>query len=415
MNSHLLIERLETARPVTAVVPRDIDRAWNAFQDATRPSGRRRYRRGIIIGAGTLVSLGAAAALIIGLPPGAPSSNAAAATLHNAAIADASSAALPSLAAGQFYYQEDQVAMDCTFASGTSPLIKYVSDGTLQSWTSPNSAGQIVITPTPVDQGGSHFATSDDEAAWEAAGKPFVPCALASPTNTLIGNPANADTQGSLGGYSATISGYSAFGVILGFVKVATPIQENGVPSLILTGNQTSTLSAGSDIANLTSDVSQLESMLASGEINADGSVSATPQLCPVNALPGAGTGCDTNQQLALIRELLQLPNASAKFGSVLYQVLAQMPGAFVVSNATDNFGNVGTSVTVPVDVGATTTGDFQVLIDPTTGNLLSSTDLLRAGYGIATSATPFAPDASISYGAISVVDGLGTTPSSSN
>jgi hypothetical protein len=285
----------------------------------------------------------------------------------------------------------------------------------MESWTSPNSAGQIVITPAPVDQGGSHFATSADEDAWVAAGKPFVPCALASPTNTLLGNPANADTQGSLGGYSATVSGYSAFGVILGFDKVATPTQENGVPSLILRGGQSTALSAGNNVTNLPSDVSQLMSMLADGEINADGSVSNTPQVCPVNALPGAGTGCDTNQQLALIKEILQLPDASAKFGSVLYQVLAQMPGATVATNVADSFGNTGTSVTVPVDVGSTTTGDFQVLINPATGTLLSSTDLLRAGYGIGSSATPFAPDASISYGAISVVDGLGAVPSTSN
>jgi hypothetical protein len=344
--------------------------------------------------------------------PGTSPLSAAAATLQRAALADASSAALPGLGAGQYYYQEAEVAMDCIFASPTSPLIRYVSTGTVQSWTSPNAAGQIVITPSAMGQNGSHFATPADEAAWVAAGKPFVPCALASPSNTLMGNPANTETQGSLGGYSATVSGYSAFGVILGDAKVATPVDVNGVPSLLLSGASNTALSAGVNVANLPSDVSQLATMIANGEINADGSVSTTPQVCPVNAMPGAGTGCDTNQQLALIKGLLQLPNASAKFGSVLYQVLAEMPGATVTTNATDAFGNNGTSVTVPVNVGTTTTGGLQVLIDPTTGTLLSSTELLRAGFGIGSNVTLFPPDASMSYGPISVVPGSGALPS---
>lgn len=376
---------------------------------------RPRTRRYQVIGVSSLATVGAAVALIVGLLPGSSPLSAAGATLKHAALADASSAALPSLGAGQYYYQQAQVAMDCVFASPTSSLIRYVSTGTVQSWTSPNEAGQIVITPSAMGLSGSHFATPADEAAWVAAGKPFVPCALASPSNTLNGNPANADTQGSLGGYSATVSGYSAFGVILGDAKVATPVDENGVSSLLLSGAANTAVSAGVNVTNLPGDVSQLATMIASGEINTDGSVSTTPQVCPWNAIPGAGTGCDTNQQLALIKELLQLPDASAKFGSVLYQVLAEMPGATVTANSTDAFGNNGTSVTVPVNVGTITTGGFEVLIDPTTGTLLSSTDLLRAGFGIGSNTTLFPPDAIISYGAISVVRSVGILPSATN
>ncbi len=410
-----LDDLLRSLDPLTEELDQEIARRRNAVwtqvvaqEEPARPPVRRRRLTAV----SSLATVGAAVALVFGLLPGTAPLNAAAATLHRAALADASSATLPMLTAGQYYYQEAQVSMDCTFASEKSPLIEYVSEGTMESWTSPDGTGQIVITPTPVDQGGSHFATPADEAAWVAAGKPFVPCALSSPSNTLNGNPANANTQGNLGGYAATVSGYSAFGVILGDAKVATPVNENGVPSLILSGDQNTALSAGANVANLPSDVSQLVTMLANGEINTDGSISTTPQVCPWNAMPGVGTGCDTNQQLALIKELLQLPDASAKFGSVLYQVLAQMPGATVVTSATDSFGNTGTSVTVPVNVGTTTTGGFQVLISPTTGTLLSSTDLLRAGYGIGTNSTLFPPDASIGYGPISVVQGIGTLPS---
>jgi hypothetical protein len=411
MSNQTLIDRLEAVTPVTSVTPSDVDRAWDEFEAIALAAQRRLVRRRTLVVTGSLASLGAVAALIVGLLPSAPTPSAAAATLRSAAMADASSAALPSLAFGQYYYQEAQVAMDCTFASAGIPFIRYVSTGTIQSWTSPNSAGEMVITPTPVSQGGSHFATPGDEAEWVAAGKPFVPCALWSPSNSLDGNPANAIP----GGYAAAVSGYSGFGVILGDAKVASPIDENGIPALILNGSASAGLSADTNVASLPSDVSQLMSMLANGEINVDGSVSSTPQTCPVNAMPGAGTGCDINQQLALIKELLQLPDASAKLGSVLYQVLAQMPGASVVTNASDCFGNRGTSVTVPVLVGTTTTGGFQVLIDPATGTLLSSSDLLRAGFGIGNGGELFPPDASISYGPISVVAGLGTVPSKSN
>jgi hypothetical protein len=392
-------------------IARRRDAVWSQVVGPEAPE-RSRIRRRRLIGAGSLATVAVATALVVGLLPGTAPLSATAATLHRAAVADASSAALSVLASGQYYYQKAQVAMDCTFASGTSPLIEYVSEGTMESWTSPNSTGQIVITPTPVSLGGSHFSTPADEAAWVAAGKPFVPCALLSPANALIGNPANADTSGSLGGYAATVSGYSGLGVILGFARQARPVYEGGIPLLILNGDQNAANSIGTNVANLPSNVSQLVTMLANGEINSDGSVATSPQVCPFNAIAGAGTGCDTNQQLALIKELLQLPDASAKFGSVLYQVLAQMPGATVATNATDSFGDTGTSVTVPVIVGTTTTGGFQVLISPTTGALLSSTDLLRAGYGIGTKAAPFPPDASISYGPISVVQSIGTLPS---
>jgi hypothetical protein len=390
------------------------DSIWALIVAQQAPTSRP-FRRPLLIGASSLATVGVVITLTLGLLPGTAPLGAAADSLHRAAVADASSATLPTLAADQYYYQKAQVAMDCTFASKSSPLIRYVSVGTIESWTSPNSTGQIVITPTPVSQGGSHFATSADEAAWISAGRPFVPCALSSPSNTLSGNPANANTEGNLGGYSATISGYSAFGVILGDAVAAAPVIEGGVPALILRGTGNDRLAEGTNVAQLPSDVTLLMSMLSSGEINPDGSASTSPQVCPINALPDQRVGCNTNQQLALIKELLQLPDASAKFGSVLYQVLAQMPGATVTTNVTDSFGNVGTSVSVPVVVGSTETGAFQVLIDPSTGGLLSNSDLLRAGYGIGTITTPFPSYASISYGPITVVQGVGMPPKATN
>jgi hypothetical protein len=163
-------------------------------------------------------------------------------------------------------------------------------------------------------------------------------------------------------------------------------------------------------VTNLPSDVAQIAAMLANGEISTDGSTSSTPQVCPVDAVANAAPGCDTNQQLSLIEQLLQLPEASAKFGSVLYDILAQMPGATVTANTTDSFGNTGSTVTVPVGGSAAAVSELQVVLDPNSGALLSSTALDRVATDGTISAT-FSPEAAISYGPVSVVQSTGALP----
>ena len=390
------------------------DEVWTQVIAQREPT-RSRIRRRRLIGASSLATVGAAIALVVGLLPGSAPPSAAAATLHQAALADASSVALPTLASGQYYYQEAQVTMTCEFAGtkalGSDPWIAYISKGTMQSWTATDGSGQIVITPTPVNEGGSHFATSADQSKWVAQGKPFVPCALAGASNQLGGNPANANTQSTYGGSATSVVGYGGFGFILGMAQVATPVTVNGNPeSLVIGAGQTKYLSQGVNITNLPGNVGQIASMLANGEINTDGSVSSTPKVCPVDAVPNAAPGCDTNQQLALIEQLLQLPEASAKFGSVLYEILAQMPGATVATNTTDSFGNTGSTVTVPLGGSVTSDSEFQVVLDPTSGALLSSTALSRVAPDGTTSAT-YSPEAAISYGPISVVQGIGALP----
>lgn len=393
------------------------DAVWTQVMANGAPTLSRRRRR--LIGVGSLATVGAAIALIISLVPATIPLSAAAATLQRAALADASSATLPTLADGQYYYQESQVTMTCEFtgtkATGANPWIAYISEGTMQSWTSSDGSGQIVITPAPVNEGGSHFATPADESKWVAQGRPFVPCALASADNQLGGNPANVNRQSTYGGFATSVAGYGGFGFILGFSRVATPVTVNGNHNALVIGaGQTKILGQGANITKLPEDVGQIASMLANGEINADGSVSSTPQVCPVDTVANAAPGCDTNQQLALIQQLLQLPEASAKLGSVLYDILAQMPGATVAANTTDSFANTGSTVTVPVGGLATSESEFQVVLDPSTGALLSSTVLSRVGVDGVTGST-YSPEASISYGAISVVQGIGTLPGTTN
>lgn len=391
------------------------DAVWSRVVAEQLPA-RSRTRRRRVIGASSLATVGAAVALVIGFLPGTAPLGAAAATLHRAALADASSASLPTLADGQYFYQKAQVTMTCEFSSasstGSDPWITYVSNGTMQSWTSSGGNGRIVITPMPVNEGGSHFATAADESKWISEGKPFVPCALANASNQLGGNPANLNQQSTYGGFAYSVSGFGGFGFVLGAAKVATPVSVNGSPvSLVIGAGQNQILSQGANITNLPKDVGQIASMLANGEINTDGSVSSTPQACPADLAANAAPGCDTNQQLALIEQLLQLPEASAKFGSVLYDVLAQMPGATVATNITDTFGNIGSTVTVPVGGSVTSTSEFQVVLNPASGALLSSTALSRIGVDGTTRAT-YSPEAAISYGPIAVVNSIGTLPS---
>jgi hypothetical protein len=384
------------------------DGVWDRVLAQVTPSKHRIRRH--LIAAGSVATAGAAAALVVALLPSNSPPNAAAATLHRAALNDAAVVTLPSLEAGQYYYQETQITLTCSFAgmtsSGWGPWVTYDADATMQSWTAPNLPGQISITPTAIGQGGSHFASPSDETNWVAEGKPFIPCSFQGPptlpNSTITGvspslSPVPAEPE--------SIESFNGFGFML-------PAQNTTPPSPTSVGAPTSV--AANSLLALPDDVSQIQAMLANGEINPDGSVSTTPQVCPMDAASGAAPGCNTNQQLTLIEQLLRWPEASAKLGSVLYQVLEQMLGAVVTTNTTDSFGNTGTTLTVPEGESANRSEEFQVVLDPATGALLSSTLLGNTNPNGTTNAT-YTPGAALSYGPVDVVSGLGTLPTSSN
>jgi hypothetical protein len=363
---------------------------------ATHDGGRRRRTRRRLLGVGSLAAVVATALVITGLAPGTAPANVAAADLTAAAQADAAAAILPTLGPGQFLYEKSAVSMVCGFSSPSMPkneTLTYVSNGTLESWTGSDGTGKVVITPSAVDANGSHFGTPQEHAQWLAAGSPFIPCALANSSNTLGGNPANVN-PGPSGGYVESGTGFAGFGFDLGSATVSTE------------------LASGTSVNNLPTDVAQISSMLANGEINTDGSVSTTPQTCPSGSGgAGAPLGCTTEQQLMVIEALLQLPDASAKLGAVLYDVMAQMPGASDVGAVTDTLGRTGTGIVVPVGTGE----EFEVILDPVTGVLLSSTALIASNTNVAlsqTSTSSYMPIAQMTYGTIAVVQGVGTVPS---
>lgn len=378
---------------ITNVTQSHQDEIWQTIVASladVAPSHRRRarrIRRSWSIGA-LGASIGLAATLLVTL--GSTPISAVAATLKSAAAADSGAAVLPTLSAGQFYYQQSQVSLVCQFggtnmAPGES-LLTYVANGTMQSWTADGS-GKVVITPAAIGADGSHFATPADEARWIALGKPFIPCALYDSSNRLDGNPANANHQSVYGGYAATVSGYNTFGVSLA------------------SATQTSLLSATTSINNLPQSAAAISTLLANGQIGTDGTVSASPQTCPiVVGSSGGATGCTASEQLSILEQFLQLPDTSAKLGSVLYQVLENLPGAKLVGPVTTADGVTGTAVRVPSSANAT----FQVVLDPTSGALLSCSELLTAN-GVTSSV------GSISYGPVQVVQGQSAAPSITN
>lgn len=370
------------------------DEIWQSIvasltADAPQPVRRVRHaRRSWSIGVlGTSVAVAATLLVTLGSVP----TSAVAATLKAAAAADTNAAAFPTLSAGQYYYQESQVSLVCQFA-GTNmapgeSLLTYIANGTMQSWTAADGSGRVVITPAAVGADGSHFATSADEARWIALGKPFIPCALYDSSNQLDGNPANANRQSVYGGYAATVNGYDSFGISLA------------------SASQTSLLNATAGINNLPQSAAAISTLLADGQINTDGSLNSSPQACPVlDASSSSAPGCTPREQLAVLEQLLQLPDASAKMGSALYQVLASLPGATLVGPVTTADGVAGTAVSVP----SGTNTAFQVVLDPTSGAVLSCSELLTLN-GVTSSV------GSISYGPVQVVQGQIAAPALTN
>ena len=379
---------------LTNVTQSHRDEIWHTIvtslvKDPPRNTQRTRHaRRSWSIGA-LGASAVAAATLLVTL--GSVPTSAVAATLKVAAAADTHTAVLPMLSSGQYFYQEAQVSLVCQFGSPNmaqgESLLTYVANGTMQSWTATDGSGKVVITPSAIGAGGSHFATPADEARWVALGKPFIPCALSDSSNQLGGNPANANHQSVYGGYAATVSGYGGFGISLA------------------SASQTSLLNATTSINNLPQSAAMISTLLANGQIGADGSLSSSPQVCPVlDGSGGSAPGCTPSEQLSVLEQLLQLPDASAKMGSVLYQVMENLPGATLVGPVTTADGTAGTAVLVP----SGTNTAFQVVLDPASGALLSCSELL-------TSSDVTSPIGSISYGPVQIAQGQGVAPAIAN
>jgi hypothetical protein len=356
------------------------DLIWRMIAPSLVQERTHRVRRQRVVGA---VGASVAASVVLAATlVGAPMS-AVASTLNAAARADARSAVLTPIGSRRFYYQQSMISLSCQVATPSMSLtatpITYIANGTIQSWTNAQGAGRVVITPSRIGANGSHFATPRDKRRWEALGKPFIPCALADSANLLGSKPANATG----GGSSTTLSGFGGFGFFL------------------TSASQTNLVDAATSINNLPSNSAELTAMLSNGEIDLNGSISDSPQACPyLDGSSGSSLGCTPSEELAVLEQLIQLPDASAKLGSVMYKVLAEMPGATLVGSVDTSNGTVGTEVQVPTGADES----FDVVLNASSGALMSCSELLTR-HGVTTSI------GSVTYGSVQVARNLGVVP----
>jgi hypothetical protein len=383
VNFNDLDEMIGSLDPVSPAMSIDIaehrDDVWRSIESSIGTPRTHRGRSRLVV-AGSVVTLGAAAALVIGLLPGSAPLSAAASTLARAAQRDAGSANLPPLSAGQYYYQSSFVSQTCAFAGEVTPSdpspqwIDFVTTGTRETWTASDGTGDVRASPNPSGVDGSGFATPQDQATWTAEGQPYNLCDQA--------DPASPGTQ--LGG---SLTGYDGFGYAL---AVAADTQ----------------LTAGTSVNNLPTNASTLAQMMANGEINVDGSVSTAPQPCPFGSPSATGpTGCSVEEQAELITRLLQLPDASAKLGSALFAILSQLPGSQLVGPATNAYGQVGTEITEPLGQDEL----LKVVVNTTSGALLETE--VTSTPSAATNPYTVPLDVKASYGTIEVVNGSGVRP----
>jgi hypothetical protein len=359
------------------------DAIWSTILERSIQRSKHRRRWQLVGSSAFAVAL--AGGLVGGLLPATTSLSAAATLLHKDATLDASAANLPTLGAGDYYHESSSVQMFCGFNGPSTasdpipPSILYVTTGVRNTWTS-DTGGKVDVIVNPTGVGGSNFATTADEAQWVAEGKPENAC---NPDGTSTGEP---------GG----VSFYGGFG----FAFQADSSQQSD---------------AGEAINELPSDPATLGQMLELGEINQNGTTSPTPQVCPwVMFAPGAAvqptqppapagtpTGCSPIQEAQLIVALMQLPDASAKLGSTLYTLLAQMPGSTLAGTTNVN-GIEGTVVTLPLGANET----LSVVIDPETGALLRCT-VTFLNQTDSNTGTVIPVSDVITYGGVSIVHGI--------
>jgi hypothetical protein len=192
---------------------------------------------------------------------------------------------VPSLGPGQYFYSDIQTqtnAIGETTRSGRT-IHEYLN-GTQQTWVNAGGYGRIVTTTNPTPQ----FFTEADRAAWVAAGSPPAPI----PSKEL-NQVVDVTPTGTLGTSSAPLF----------------------------------------QVADLPTDPSALERVLASGRFN--GQLSSSP-LCWSSSRDCA--------VVATAAALLQGPDigATPALRSALFEVLTHVPGVVDLGTITDKGGQTG-------------------------------------------------------------------------
>jgi hypothetical protein len=271
--------------------------------------------------------------------------SAAAATLLKAAAAASSQPSLPTLGAGQYYYQANIEQQLCVWplSGGKKGVVNYLDPNTHENWVAADGTGSVRLVADP----GGHWLTPQDQAKWQAAGSPKNYCSLTSPLLPL-----------------------------------------------------------GSDAATmaLPTNPTELGSLIAAGRVDDVGKILPSPGPCgkATTSLNQNNPACSIGQQFDVVNNLLTSPLAVHKLGAVLFHILSQLPGVELIGTRTDALGRSGTAVENP------SSGDVLVL-DPSTGTLLETQSLALVGNTLGVA--PGTVIGSVTFGPISVVNGLGRRP----
>jgi hypothetical protein len=154
-------------------------------------------------------------------------------------------------------------------------------------------------------------------------------------------------------------------------------------------------------ILSLPTNSTTLGDLIAEGRINDIGQVLPTAGYCTLSTTPSTGL-CSAAWQFDLVNNLLSSPVAVSKLGSVLYEILSHVPGVELIGTRVDALGRPGTAVEDP------TSGDV-IVLNPATGVLLETQTLATGGN--ADGVAPGTVIGSVTFGPVSVVNGLGTLP----
>jgi hypothetical protein len=281
---------------------------------------------------------------------------------------------LPSLGAGQYYYEENLVlsmsSCQLTIDAAGNPILQVLPlnaepSGTIfnyeqpmirEEWGAADGSGAI-----NVQLGGEGQILPSEQAAWKAAGAPSG--CDAGPG----GIPASGGTEAGPVGWTP-LQGYK-----------------------------------GTSVGELPTDPTTLGALLAAGRVSDDGHLSADNTQCPSSAsdYPEGATVCSVSEQFDIAANLLVAPEGPERVGPALYQILTQLPGVEEIGQQTDALGRSGMAIEDP------STG-WAFVIDPTTGMLLEEQQLETYSDGdLPLGAVTYA----MTFGPASIVNSLGTRP----
>jgi hypothetical protein len=303
-----------------------------------------------------------------------PTTSSAVTFLNHAIAVTNSQPPIPTLGAGQYYYEavhssgiaacrvvtlpDGSTNLEAGVTSG-QPFLVYVESWDQESWTTVNGSGGVRDV-----NGTGHFINSAQQSQWVADGSPSLDnCAGPLTTSTI--SPTMAAPED------------------------------------------------GSGILALPTSPSALGSLIAQGRVNPYGVVSPTNVMCPTTAGGGAPTPdangqCSTAAQFDIASALLQQTEGPQLVGPALFQILAKLPGVSDVGSVTDAEGRVG------VGIEYTGAGHSTVfVIDPTSGQLLEEQSLASNSTLATGGISAGTVTSTIIFGTLSVVNGLGDTPSS--